>query len=189
MTRENPLSDPQERFALMIAKGDQSQAECYRQCFPHSRKWTPEAVYVKASCLANSGKVRIRVAELRKEVADRSQKDFEAYIAETRLMKMEMLKPDENGKPVSATAASKLHEIEGKALGLFVTQVKDVTADKVEQAESYVESLITSDDPLDRAFGRKKAGEWGFPHLVDKADELEATFAGKDAEQDGATVQ
>ena len=183
------LSDPNERYALMLAQGEHSQAECYRQCFPHSRKWTNDSVYVEASKLANDPKVRLRVAQLRRTAAERSQKDLDKYVEETRLLKQQMLEKDENGKMVSATAASKYHELEGKAMGLFVTQVKDVTQDNVDQFEQGLEALINSDDPIDRAYGRKKAGQYGFPHLVEKADEIEARLAEQAIEQDGATVQ
>ena len=57
-----------ERFCLELVKPGTSQADAYRKAFPKSRKWKDESVQVKASKLAATDKVRLRVKELLAEV-------------------------------------------------------------------------------------------------------------------------
>ncbi len=64
------LTASEERFCLALIEPGLSQAESYRRAFPKSKKWKDESVWVKASQLASTDKVRIRVAELRKQIAE-----------------------------------------------------------------------------------------------------------------------
>lgn len=58
------LSPQQERFAQEIVKGA-NQSDAYRVAYPTSNKWKEDSVWVKASQLANSDKVVLRIKELR----------------------------------------------------------------------------------------------------------------------------
>ena len=60
------LTAQQEKFAQAIALEDMSQADAYRSAY-NTSKMTDEVICVKASELANSGKVSVRIAELRKQ--------------------------------------------------------------------------------------------------------------------------
>lgn len=65
-TLKNPRH---ERFAVLVAEG-RSQADAYREVYPHSKGWKGKAVHVKGSELA--GKVSVRVRELQEVLAERS---------------------------------------------------------------------------------------------------------------------
>lgn len=57
-----PLDNPaHERFAQLVAKGI-SQADAYRECYPHSKTWKPSSVWESASKLC--AKVAPRVEHL-----------------------------------------------------------------------------------------------------------------------------
>ena len=60
------LTAQQEKFAQAIALEDMSQADAYRSAY-NTSKMTDEVIWVKASELANSGKVSVRIAELREQ--------------------------------------------------------------------------------------------------------------------------
>ncbi|MBQ9727600.1 MAG: hypothetical protein IJV65_08870 [Kiritimatiellae bacterium] len=59
------LTPAQSKFARLVAEG-KSFSESYRESYPRSRKWTPEAVAVEASRLAASPNVSPRIEELRR---------------------------------------------------------------------------------------------------------------------------
>lgn len=54
-------------FAKHIVDG-MSQSDAYRAVYPRSQKWKAQAVHNKAYELANSGEVKVMIAELKKEV-------------------------------------------------------------------------------------------------------------------------
>ena len=57
-----PLHNPRwEAFCRALVQGV-SQADAYREAYPHARRWKADALHVAASELA--GKVRVRVAHL-----------------------------------------------------------------------------------------------------------------------------
>lgn len=60
------LTAQQEKFAQAIALEDMNQADAYRSAYNTSRM-SDEVIWVKASELANSGKVAVRIAELRQQ--------------------------------------------------------------------------------------------------------------------------
>lgn len=75
------LSPQQEAFATGVASG-LSQAEAYRQAFPHSKKWKDEAVYSRASTLAASSKVQQRIRGLQEKAAAANEVTIERIVAE-----------------------------------------------------------------------------------------------------------
>ena len=60
------LTAQQEKFAQAIALEDMNQADAYRSAY-NTDRMSDETIWVKASNLANQDKVRVRIAELRKE--------------------------------------------------------------------------------------------------------------------------
>jgi hypothetical protein len=61
----------QEKFAQEVANG-KSQSAAYRIAYPKSQTWKDSSVWELASSLMANTKVSSRVAELRKELADRA---------------------------------------------------------------------------------------------------------------------
>lgn len=60
------LTARQEKFAQAIALDDMNQTDAYKAAYDTSRMGD-DTIYVKASNLAKSDKVAVRIAELRKE--------------------------------------------------------------------------------------------------------------------------
>lgn len=182
------LTSQELEFAALLARGDLDQSKCLRAAFPKKASWTQPAIAVEASRLANKPKVALMVQEIRQGAAEDKKDAHAQHLAMLRRV-YEKGMEEVDGKPIGLGAAGKAAENWGKAHGLYETRIRDVTQDNVAEAESYVDGLITSDDPLDRAYGRKKAGEWGFPHLVEKADQLETQQPNDKQDSQRATVQ
>lgn len=66
------LTPQQEHFAQLVASGDCSQANAYRQAYPASRKWKAESVHEKASHLAADVKVGARIESMRLAAAEKA---------------------------------------------------------------------------------------------------------------------
>lgn len=64
------IAPQRERFAQVLAAGNVSQAEAYRQAYPASINWKPAAVDNKASALKGRPEVRARVEWLQRQAAD-----------------------------------------------------------------------------------------------------------------------
>lgn len=75
------LSPRQEAFAAGVAAG-LSQAEAYRQAFPHSQKWRDHAVHSRASTLAADAKVKQRIRDLLDKAAQANEVTIERIVAE-----------------------------------------------------------------------------------------------------------
>ena len=65
-----------ERFAQLVAKGV-SQADAYRECYPHAKKWKPSSVWESASKLC--AKVHPRVQTLQQAAAKETVLTREAF--------------------------------------------------------------------------------------------------------------
>lgn len=63
-------ADRIEIFAQAIVSG-KKQADAYRAAYPAALNWKDESVHPKASEMAKNGTVLARIAELRKEVAEK----------------------------------------------------------------------------------------------------------------------
>lgn len=96
---EHGLTPQQEAFAMRVAAGS-SLAEAYRQAYPRSQKWKPEAVWTAASVLAADRKVYIRVANLQAAASDKAELDVTEIVREIRRISLSDIKgvTDENGK-------------------------------------------------------------------------------------------
>lgn len=178
------LTEAEMRFAVMLAKGDQSQSECYRQCFPKTLTWTADSVKVAASRLANRANVALTVQELRQGAAEQAKDAFAEHTAMLRRVYETGMERDENGKPIGLGAAGKAAENLGKAQGIYETRIRDVTAENVQHAEQLVRELLDHDDPEERKIGMRRAEQWGMMDLIP------GTKAAADVDvPEGATVQ
>lgn len=75
------LTPKQEAFAVAVAKG-MSQADAYREAYPHSKKWANQSVWVKASTLAANDTVKVRIADLIKKAAESNDVTVERLLRE-----------------------------------------------------------------------------------------------------------
>ena len=64
------LTPKEEKFCQNIEVKRMSQRQAYHDAYPHSKKWQPKTVDVKACQLANKDNIMIRRKELRQEQAD-----------------------------------------------------------------------------------------------------------------------
>lgn len=96
---EHGLTPQQEAFAMRVAVGT-SLAEAYRQAYPRSQKWKPEAVWTAASVLAADPKVSKRVDAIQAAAADRAELDVTEIVREIRRISLSDIKgvTDENGR-------------------------------------------------------------------------------------------
>ena len=62
------LSQQREQFCRVYVETDNG-SEAYRQAYPRSRHWKPQAVHVAASKLLANDKVAVRVSELQAQNA------------------------------------------------------------------------------------------------------------------------
>jgi hypothetical protein len=111
------LTQAQENFArLYVELGN--AAEAYRQAYPKSQKWQDQSVWAKASALANSDKVSIRVSKLRQSAESKTLITLESHLNELESLR-EMAK--EQG---DISSAIKAEVSRGKAKGLYVTKIE-----------------------------------------------------------------
>jgi phage terminase small subunit len=81
MKNAHGLTPQQETFATAVAEG-LSQAEAYRRAYPRAQKWSDAAVHVKASRLAASAKVGLRVDDLLAKAARANEMSIERLHSE-----------------------------------------------------------------------------------------------------------
>ena len=55
----------QERFARLVASGEETQEEAFLDCYPAAKNWKPAVVRCKASTLAHNGNILETIAEIR----------------------------------------------------------------------------------------------------------------------------
>lgn len=110
------LTAKQEAFAQAVASG-MNQSDAYRSAYS-AGKMKDSSINVKASQLAADGKVAVRVAELRKPVADAAQVTLAGHLK--RLSDLSDA-AEREGKYSAAVAAEVAR---GKASGLYVEKVE-----------------------------------------------------------------
>ena len=111
-----PLTAKQEAFCRAIVSG-MSQADAYRQAYD-AGNMKPATVQSKASILMADGKVRARVALLRKPVIEQAQYDLKQAMAEAADA-FQVAKSKGNGGAMVAAA-----QLRAKLNGLLVDRVK-----------------------------------------------------------------
>jgi len=110
------LTPKQEAFAQAVATG-KTQADAYRAAF-NATKMKAETIQSKACLLMADGKVRARVAELRKPVILAVEITLTGHLE--RLARLSD-KAEQEGKYSAAVAAEVAR---GKASGLYVEKVE-----------------------------------------------------------------
>jgi phage terminase small subunit len=111
------LTPKQEAFAQAVATG-KTQADAYRHAF-NASKMKAQTIQSKACLLMADGKVRARVAELRKPVVEAVQITLASHLS--RLADLSD-KAEQEGKYSAAVAAEIAR---GKASGLYVDKVEN----------------------------------------------------------------
>lgn len=137
-----PLTPQQEKFAQLVAEGN-NQSAAYRRAYPKSQSWKDTAVNVAGAKMMALGNVSGRVAELRSKAQVKTVITLESHLAELERLRDLAL---ENGK-FEAAINAEVHR--GKAKGLYVSKTEDVTDPmrkalgrmKPEQLENVIESL------------------------------------------------
>ena len=122
------LTAQQEKFAQAIALEDMNQADAYRSAYNTSRM-SDEVIWVKASELANSGKVAVRIAELRQEAMTPKVMN-----AQKRREKLTELANDEDPN-VAMKAIDLLNKMDGEYVQKIAADVQTETTINIELVE------------------------------------------------------
>ena len=115
------LTVKQEKFCLAYAETGNA-SEAYRRSY-NASKMKQETIHVKASELMASGKVTVRVAELRAEAAERNKITVDRIIDE--LEDARRLAANAKIPQVSAMISASLGK--AKLLGFFVDRIEQTT--------------------------------------------------------------
>ncbi len=122
------LTARQEKFSQAIALEDMNQADAYRSAYNTSRM-TDKSIWEKASELAANGKVRARIAELRKEAMTPK-----VMSAQKRREKLTVLAESEDPN-VSMKAIDLLNKMDGEYVQKVEAEVKTETTINIELVE------------------------------------------------------
>lgn len=143
---EKALSPPMEAFAMIMAKGKVSQSAAYRQAYPRSANWkSQDAVHAKASALMADGRVKARIAELKKPAVEAVQMTLATHLQQLAVMRDLALKDKKWAPAILAEMAR------GKASGFYITKVENVTDPlKIAMANMTPEKAQQMLDALDK---------------------------------------
>ncbi len=114
------LTEKQEMFARYIVEG-MNQSEAFRMAYPNNKS-SEKTIWERASVLANTPKVKERIAELRDRLADATIKT-----AQERLMWLSNLI---DNKTVHSTDKLRAVDIMNKMTGEYVTKIEGSLATK-----------------------------------------------------------
>lgn len=124
---KSDLTPKQEKFCQGVVKG-LSQADAYRSAY-NAKNMKPEVVQVKASELMANGKVKVRVAELRKPVVEKVQYGLEQAMREAEDA-LQVAKAKENGGAMVAAV-----QLRAKLNGLLVEK-KEIRTGPLDDAST-----------------------------------------------------
>lgn len=122
------LTAQQEKFAQAIALEDMNQADAYRSAY-NTSKMTDEVIWVKASELANSGKVSVRIAELRKQAM--TPKVMNAQKRREKLTEL----AESDDPNVSMKAIDLLNKMDGEYIQKVETEFKNAVNISIELSD------------------------------------------------------
>ena len=114
------LKPQEDQFAMYLYLGD-SQIDSYRKAFPKCKNWKNDTVYVKASVLANSDKIKVRMKELEEQMKQKT--NTEALLSASDVLDKIKELIDRNEEEDDRTALKGL-ELYGKHLKLFTDKVE-----------------------------------------------------------------
>ncbi|MCP3683773.1 MAG: hypothetical protein GY861_13900 [bacterium] len=129
------LTSKQERFCREIAKGtNQYQSFCI--AYPLQGKNSKrETLDVHASQLANSDKIKIRVAKLQESALTHVKYDIEAHFKELEEAKKYSMLPRGKYGDMDVQALLKAVELKGKVKGHYIARTENVDV-KLTDAEA-----------------------------------------------------
>ena len=142
------LTPQQEKFAQCVASG-MSQAEAYREAYPKSRQWKPEAVYSNSSTLMADAKVSQRVAELRNELSAKALWTREDSVKAL----MEVLsQPDRKSDVVAAVKElNSMHGFNAPKKHSINADVNITTIDPAKLSTQAMAEILAARDAADRS--------------------------------------
>ncbi len=111
------LTGPQEAFCVALLKTG-NQTEAYRQAYPKSLKWKPDAVSVRASKLAASANVQLRLSQLRSDLREESGVTLTEHLRELQTLR-DLAKAE---KQIAAAITAETNR--GKVSGLYVEKTE-----------------------------------------------------------------
>ena len=114
------LKPQEDQFAMYLYLGD-SQIDSYRKAFPKCKNWKNDTVYVKASVLANSDKIKVRMKELEEQMKQKT--NTEALLSASDVLDKIKELIVRNEEEDDRTALKGL-ELYGKHLKLFTDKVE-----------------------------------------------------------------
>jgi len=106
------LTTKQEKFCECIVSG-MTQADAYKEAYS-AGKMGRNAIYVAASELMDDHKISLRIAELRKPVAEKAQITLESHLFDLLKLRNIAVQKDQIGAAITAEIAR------GKAAGVHV---------------------------------------------------------------------
>lgn len=117
MAARSKLTPQQEKFARLLASG-KTQADAYREAYPKSKKWAPEALHPEASRSAANPNISARVRELQQKAANTLEITLTKHLEDLAALR-EMAK---DGGQFSAAVAAEVAR--GKAAGIYETKTR-----------------------------------------------------------------
>ena len=114
------LKPQEDQYAMYLYLGD-SQIDSYKKAFPKCKNWKDDTIYVKASVLANSDKIKVRLKELEEQMKQKTEES--ALLSATDVLKGIQDIIDRNKEEDDKTALKAL-ELYGKHLKLFTDKVE-----------------------------------------------------------------
>ena len=119
------LTQKQERFVLEFIKTDNA-SEAYRRSYDVAPTTKPEVIWVKACELLKTGKVAVRLQQLRSEAAERANMDIDSI---TQMLKdaYDKAKAEPKGASAAVSAAMGLAKLHGLIVEKSEASVKQQT--------------------------------------------------------------
>ena len=150
--QQRPLSPQRERFCQEVAKSG-NQSEAYRVAFPSSKAWTDKILWSHASQLMRDGKVKVRVAQLRRETETRLGMSRQRWLEKWVVLA---------GKGQPGDRMRALENI-GKALGYYAPEQHEVlvagTVVHVDLSDRLAVLELEIAKAFEEALERKRAAE------------------------------
>lgn len=128
------LTQRQETFCTLIVKGE-SQSDAYRGAFK-CPKASDKSIIERASRLMANSNIQARIEQLRAPVIEEAQLTLSTHLQSLKEIRDKALQKDQLSAAVSAEVSR------GKASGLYVDKIEDVTPLSREEREKRVLSLV-----------------------------------------------
>lgn len=136
-----------------------NKTEAFLEGKPHAKEWQRNSIWTGAYNLFADAEVKLWIDQANKAALLGAASTIEQHRAEGK----RLAKAAENAGVYGAAATvwKELGRVDGHVL-----ERSEVTVRGDDEARSYVAGLLSSQDETERAYGRKKAQEWGFAELL-----------------------